>query len=79
MRFLARDEASTLKEAALSADGDGWLQVVPEDRIFDAREERFDVLIPKERIKGDRVTVRVVDAYNNEQTAAITLGEAKKP
>ncbi len=78
VRFLARDEMSTLKEAVVSADGDGLLQIVPEDRIFDAREERFDVLIPKDRIKGDRVTVRVVDAYNNEQTAAITIGAIKK-
>lgn len=78
VRFLTRDEMSVLKEATLSADGDGWLQIVPEDRIFDAREERFDVLIPKDRVKGDRVTVRVVDAYNNEQTAAIAIGEFKK-
>jgi len=78
VRFLAKDDGSTLKEVALSADGDGWLQVVPEDRIFDAREERFDVLIPKERLKGDRVTVRVVDAYSNEQTAAIAVAEVKK-
>ena len=78
VRFLARDEMSILKEAVVSADGDGLLQITPEDRIFDAREERFDVLIPKDRIKGDRVTVRVVDAYHNEQTAAITIGAIKK-
>jgi hypothetical protein len=78
VRFLVRDEASTLKEATVSADGDGWLQIAPEDRIFDAREERFDVLIPKDRIKGDRVTVRAVDACNNEQTVAIPIGELKK-
>ena len=78
VRFTARDEASTLKEAAVSADGDGWLQITPEDRVFDAREERFDVLVPKERIRGDRVAVRVVDLCSNEQTAAVVLGEVKK-
>lgn len=78
VRFLVRDDASLLKEAALSVDGDGWLQIAPEDRIFDAREERFEVLIPKERVKGDRVTLRVVDANANEQAAAIPIGLIKK-
>ncbi len=74
VRFLARDETSTLKEAAISADGERWLQIVPEDRVFDQKEERFDVLIPRESVRGDRVLVRVVDLYFNEQTAAVTLG-----
>ena len=79
VRFVARDEASPLKEAAVSADGDDWLLIAPDDRVFDGREERFDVLIPKDRIRGDRVTVRVADLGGNEQSAAVTLGEAKKP
>ncbi len=74
VKFLARDETSTLKEAAISADGERWLQIVPEDRVFDQREERFDVFIPRDALRGDRVLVRVVDLYNNEQTAAVTLG-----
>jgi len=74
VRFVAKDEVSLLKEAAISADSDDWLQIAPEDRVFDRREERFDVLIPRDRIKGDRVLVKVVDAGNNEQTAAVTLG-----
>jgi hypothetical protein len=74
IRFTARDESSVLKEAAISADGDRWLQIVPEDRVFDQKEERFDVLVPKDSIRGTRVLVKVVDRYNNEQTAAATLG-----
>jgi len=42
--------------------------------VFDQKEERFDVLIPREAIRGDRVLVRVVDQYNNEQTAAVAIG-----
>ena len=76
VRFLARDETSVLKEAAISADGERWLQIVPEDRVFDQKEERFDVLIPQEAVRGDRVLVKVVDQYNNEQTAAVTIGAA---
>ena len=78
VRFSARDEISVIKEAAVSADGDGWLQIAPKDRVFDMKEESFDVLIPRDRVKGDRVTVRIVDACNNEQTASVVIGEQKK-
>jgi hypothetical protein len=78
IRFTAKDATSPLKEAAVSADGDGWLQIVPEDRVFDNLEEHFEVLIPKDRIRGDRVMVRVVDLHNNEQAAAVTLDEVLK-
>jgi len=76
VRFLARDETSVLKEAAVSADGERWLQIVPEDRVFDQKEERFDVLVPREAVRGDRILVKVVDQHNNEQTAAVSLGTA---
>jgi len=78
VRFLARDETSVLKEAAFSADGDGWLLIAPEDRVFDLKEERFDIRIPKNRINGDRVSVRVVDICGNEQTASVVIGEVKR-
>lgn len=74
VRFRARDETSTLKEAAVSADGERWLQLVPEDRVFDQLEERFDVLVPRDAVRGDRILVKVVDRHNNEQSAAVTLG-----
>jgi len=75
VRFLAKDETSILREAAVSADGDQWLQIAPEDRVFDMKEERFEVLVPRDRMRGDRVTVKVVDMNNNEQTASIVIGE----
>ncbi|HJW73429.1 MAG TPA: hypothetical protein VJ486_11415, partial [Geothrix sp.] len=75
VRFVARDETSTLKEAALSADGERWLQIVPEDRVFDQQEERFDLIVPREAVRGDRLLVKVVDRYNNEQTATISVSE----
>ena len=78
VRFSAKDETSLLKEAAISADGERWLQVVPEDRIFDQKDERFDVLMPKEALRGDRILVKVVDQFNNEQTAAATVSAPKK-
>ena len=78
VRFSTKDETSLLKEAAISADGERWLQVVPEDRIFDQKDERFDVLIPRESLRGDRILVKVVDQFNNEQTAAVTVGVPKK-
>ncbi len=78
VRFLARDETSLLKEAAISADGEHWLQIVPEDRIFDQKEERFDVLVPKDTVRGDRILVRVVDQHNNEQTASASLSDGVK-
>jgi len=74
VRFRAHDETSVLKEAAVSADGERWLQLVPEDRVFDQKEERFDVLVPRDAVRGDRLLVKVVDQHNNEQSAAVTLG-----
>lgn len=76
VRFVGRDETSTLKDAFVSADGDGWVPVSPEDRLFDAQEERVDVVIPKDRVKGDRITVRVVDLAGNEQSAVVLVEEA---
>jgi hypothetical protein len=78
VRFLARDGASILKEAALSADGDRWLEIAPEDHVFDQKEERFDVFVPRDAIRGDRVLVRVADQHNNEQTATVAIGTAKR-
>ena len=78
VKFSAADQTSLLKEAAISADGDGWLQVVPETRLFDTREAAFDVLVPRDRIKGGRVLVKAVDINNNEQTASVAIGETRK-
>ncbi|MBI1752532.1 MAG: hypothetical protein HYR61_07990 [Acidobacteria bacterium] len=74
VRFTARDETSVLKEAALSADGEHWLLIVPEDRVFDQKEERFDVQVPRDMVRGDRLLVKVVDLHNNEQSAAVSVG-----
>jgi hypothetical protein len=74
IRFTARDERGTLKEAAVSADGEAWLQVLPEDKVFDQAEERFEVVVPRELVRGERVMVRVQDAHNNEQSALVAIG-----
>lgn len=78
VRFTAQDATSVIKEAALSADGENWLQVLPEDRIFDSQTERLDILVPRNAIRGDRVLVRVTDAHSNEQTAFGFIGPAGK-
>lgn len=78
LRFVARDETSVLKEAAVSADGEHWLQIVPEDRVFDQKEERFDVIVPREAVRGDRILVKVADQYHNEQTAAVQVGTPRR-
>jgi len=77
LRFVARDETSVIREAAVSADGEHWVQIAPEDRVFDQKEERFDVLLPRDLVKGDRVVVRVTDLQLNEQSAGITVGPAR--
>jgi hypothetical protein len=78
VRFKAKDEASTIKEAAVSLNGEAWLNVLPEDGIFDQLEESFDVLIPKPLVRGDQVMVKVADACGNEQSASILVGETKR-
>ncbi len=77
VRFAARDESGVLKEAAVSADGENWLQVLPEDKVFDQAEERFEVLIPKDQVRGERVMVRVQDDHNNEQSALVPIGASR--
>lgn len=74
VRFIARDAGVNLKEASLSADGERWLQVLPEDRVFDQSEERFDVVIPRSLVRGERVMIRVVDDHSNEESALVPLG-----
>jgi hypothetical protein len=78
VRFRAKDEASIIKEAAVSLNGDAWLNVLPEDGIFDQLEESFDVLIPKPLARGDQVMVKVADACGNEQSASTLVGETKR-
>jgi len=78
LRFVARDEGSVLKDASFSADGEGWLLIAPEDRVFDMKEERFDIKIPRSRVQGDRVSVRAVDACGMEQTASVIIGDVKR-
>jgi hypothetical protein len=78
VRFTAQDASSLIKEAALSADGGEWLQLVPEDGLFDMQANTFNVLIPRDRVKGSRVLVRVADTNSNEQTASVLIGGAKK-
>jgi hypothetical protein len=79
VKFQARDEMCVLKSAALSADGNAWLELVPEDGLFDAKDKSFNVLVPRDRVKGNRVLVRAVDVKNNEQTASVLIGAGKKP
>ena len=78
VRFLAKDETSIITQASVSADGGQWLALAPEGRVFDTQEERFEVLIPKDRIKGSRLLVKVVDAHHNEQTATTLMAAPKK-
>lgn len=74
VRFTARDGASVLREACVG-EGPQWLQLAPEDQVFDALEERFDVRIPRDQLKGDRVLVRVTDGSGNEQSASVAIGD----
>jgi hypothetical protein len=78
VRFVAKDEASTIQEAAISVDGANWLFVLPEDFVFDQKEESFNLLIPKERVRGSRVMVKVSDACGNEQSATALIGEPRR-
>jgi len=78
VRFTVKDESSVIKDVAISADGENWLCVLPEDNIFDHREENFNVLIPKERTRGDRIIVKATDACGNEQSISVLVGETKR-
>jgi hypothetical protein len=78
VRFFVKDEGSVIKGAAISADGENWLHVLPEDNIFDHREESFNVLIPRDRTRGDRIIVKVADSSGNEQSASVLVGESRR-
>jgi hypothetical protein len=76
--FTAKDEASVIKDAAICADGENWLKVLPEDKVFDQREESFEILVPKEYVRGDRVVIKASDASGNETTVSVQIGESRK-
>lgn len=78
VRFTASDASSVLKEAAVSADGENWVEIAPTDRVFDQSSETFDVLLPPDRIKGTRVLVRATDDSENAQTASTAVGGGGK-
>jgi hypothetical protein len=78
VRFVVRDEYSIIADAAIGADGENWLSVLPEDGIFDQREETFNVLIPRERVRGDRIVLKVSDASGNEHSTSVLIGEARR-
>ncbi|HEU4951082.1 MAG TPA: hypothetical protein VFT46_03980 [Holophagaceae bacterium] len=78
IRFTATDAASVVKEAAVSADGQTWVEIAPQDRVFDQGSESFDVTLPPELVKGDRVLVRATDEGENEQTATAAVGAPGK-
>lgn len=78
VRFTATDAMSVLKEAAVSADGEHWVEIAPVDRVFDQDTETFDVTLPAGLVKGDRVLVRATDESENEQTASTAVGVPKK-
>ncbi|MCL1892655.1 MAG: hypothetical protein FWG02_00270 [Holophagaceae bacterium] len=78
VRFVARDESSIIKDAKISADGENWLLILPEDGIYDQKEEHFNVLVPMENVRGDRITVKVTDFCGNEQSTSVLIGEARR-
>ncbi|MDR0499069.1 MAG: hypothetical protein LBH03_04965, partial [Holophagales bacterium] len=78
VRFTVKDESSVIKDAAISADGENWLYVLPEDSVFDHREKSFNILISKERVRGDRIIVKATDACGNEQSVSVLIGESKR-
>jgi len=78
VRFTATDAISVIKAAAVSADGDHWVEIAPQDRVFDQTTESFDVQLPSDLVKGGRVLVRATDEGENEQTASASIGGGKK-
>ncbi|MDR1842078.1 MAG: hypothetical protein LBQ86_09200 [Holophagales bacterium] len=78
VRFTAKDESSVIKDAAISVDGETWLNILPEDNVFDQLEEHFNLQIPMERLRGDRIMVKVSDACGNGQSSAVLVGESRR-
>lgn len=61
LKVKAVDEFSHIKSCSYVIDGGSWVHVFPVDRIFDSKEEEFNIVFEKAR----KIVIRVYDSSGN--------------
>lgn len=67
LRFRASDEASRIREAAVSINGGAWIPLEPAEGMFDSRRLAFDAAL--EGPDAASIAVRVRDERGNQTVA----------
>jgi hypothetical protein len=68
------DGSSVIVTIEYSLDADEWLQVFPEDQIFDALEESFRFTIEAETPRREHsVLVRAADEQGNQTARRVVV------
>jgi hypothetical protein len=80
IQFTARDSYSPLARAEYSVDGKDWVQLFPVDRLTDAPQENYVILLRDLATGEHTVAVRVFDQFENSTSAKVTFatGARKK-
>jgi hypothetical protein len=68
VRFVVRDDSSSVQRVEYSLDASRWRTVYPKDGIADSRREEFEVALEQSEV-GRSVIIRASDTMNNVATA----------
>ena len=72
VKFVVRDEQSTVLRVEYSLDASKWRVAYPVDGIPDSRREEFEVTLD-EAETARSIIIRVTDAMNNVATAVAEI------
>jgi hypothetical protein len=76
VKFVVRDEQSTIQRVEYSLDASRWRVAYPVDGIADSRREDFDVTVEEAGGAGSiigSIIIRATDAMNNIATAVAEI------
>ena len=65
LSFTVRDNASMIDEITYSVNGNIFSKVIPEDGVYDSKQEDFEIKIDREKNQSLSIVVRAVDSSGN--------------
>jgi len=65
LSFTVRDNASMIDEITYSVNGNIFSKVMPEDEVYDSKQEDFEIKIDREKNQSLSIVVRAVDSSGN--------------
>jgi len=77
LRGTLKDKISSLSKGYYSVDAKQWYYFLPEDQIYDSKEENFEIKIAENSLDKDKeefiVLIRVYDARENQANIRIKI------